>query len=130
MASCQTIKIPARIKVCAGALRFNITLFKRELNAPTDVDVSIEFLEQVQTRAAIVITRGSLNVNNTNIEDVATHLFYIRHIADINSSWIIQHDNEFFRILHDGLNALDNRKFYLQLKCTRRGTTAQEVNFV
>ena len=130
MSSCQRIKIPARIKVCAGDLRFLIELFKRSLNAPDDVDAIITFEQQAQVKAGIVVMKGSLNVNNTNIDDFPTHKFYIRSIADINSSWIIKYAGEFYRILHDGVSLMDNRNFFVELNCVRRGTSDREVNFV
>ena len=130
MATCQRINIPSRIKVCAGDLRFSVILYKRDLSAPTDVDFDISFLPQVTVKAGFVSLRGSLDVNNTNQSTLATHKFYIRYVANINSSWIVELDGEYYRILPDGINPLDNRKFFLELQCVRRGTISKGVNYV
>ncbi len=130
MATCQKINIPARIKVCAGDLRFKIVLYKRDLGAPDDVDFDITFTEQLTVKAGFVALRGSLNVNSTNLQNLPTHKFYIRYLGGINSSWIIELDGEYYKILPDGINPLDGRKFFLELQCVRRGVVTRRVNFV
>lgn len=108
MTTCKTINVP-RPKICAGTMDRRISLLRRDNTyTPIGGGEPVYNFVPISERWAAVQTvagvgQGVARVMGINIEDGATHLFYIRRDPDlepINASetWVSL-DGRYFRLL-------------------------------
>ena len=128
MPKCVQIRRKHR-KVCVGDMRDKIIIETRSIIAP--VSGSVDFTESftdTKTVFAMVETKTGVEIfDGTNLLGIATHLFYIRFIANITFQNWITFKNQKFDIL-DVQNLEERDEFYL-LRCSLRGDETKPVNF-
>lgn len=124
--TCKVIK-RARPRVCIGGMRHKIEISVRTLTAPTNgVDFS-EVLSNTKTVQAMVETVNGKEVfDGTNLIGIATHLFYIRALADQTAEDWVKFKNDYYDILDVTTFSEDDR--FQVLRCNLRGSANKPVN--
>ena len=127
MAKCA-YKRHVSTRVCSGDLHHYITLQSRALQpAPIGGVVSTGFTTVKSVWAFSETTRGTRRFKGVNVEDNATHLFYIRYDADFfpldGDNFFILFDSRRFRILR--VTEADENKLYMVVQCCETGQSSQ-----
>jgi len=109
--------------ICIGDLKHYITIQKRALKSPLDVDFE-ELLTTVASVWAGVKVVGTPSIfDKTNIEEGITHKFYIRYRTDVDiNNWIL-YDNIRYKITLAPKDIYFNKK-YLELSCIFKGSAS------
>jgi SPP1 family predicted phage head-tail adaptor len=128
MGKCKRVDIPSKVIVCAGDLRYPITLHVRDLTPPDNVDFGVTFTTTKTVRAAVVINNPISDVDDTNTNALNTHLFYVRYDSAIDNAYMVEWDSTYYTV--NSIEELDFRKNFLKLICSERGDTAQAVNLI
>lgn len=124
MAKC-TYKRFDKIKICRGDLRHKITILQREQGGIGYNELeATENFSTVQTPwAAVRTVRGTTRFKGININERATHLFYIAYTPSLDA---LEHGNNFiaykdrmYRILDITNQDEDNQFIFFQ--CVERG---------
>lgn len=127
MALCKKIGRPDK-SLCIGDLKKLIEIKYRSILPPAqDVDFGEEFADSIITRASIETVSGVTVFDNTNVETVVTHKFYIRfHPTLTFEDWIRYNDTYYDIIRVENVNQ-ENR--FLVIFANLRGTVTKPVNF-
>ncbi len=126
--SCKIIGIPHR-KICLGDLRHRVILHSRDISAPgfDSVDFGEVYTPIGRAWAAIKTTNGKVRFDGA-AEDVAlTHAVYTRYRVDVTSeSWVELSDGRLLDVVD--FEDLDERREWLLLACTEKGTKEKAAN--
>ena len=87
---CQPIRMKHR-RLCAGDLDRKITIKSRTLSTPLgDVDFEQVFESTKSVWSAVVTVKGRVMFGATQMENPATHIFYVRWINVLTAeSWVV-----------------------------------------
>lgn len=125
MAKCIDVT-PKRKKICVGALRNKIKIFKRVLTSSTTEGVAehsekytlfktlFSSIETIQIR-----TLQTLDGVTIDPELVVTHVFIVRFLATINAEQYIQFKGNNYKILK--VENIDEADRWFRLKANLRG---------
>lgn len=128
MAQCEKIRRQSK-RICIGALNKRITINSRAIGAPvgTEVDFTETFTKRFDTWAMIETIDGKTIFDDTNIERVITHDFFIRYVPNITfQDWIL-YNGKYYDIVRVENFQEDNR-FY-RIRSAIRGDKDLPVNF-
>ncbi len=126
----QCKKIPRKHRqVCIGALNTPIELNNRDIQAPElgGVDFDEAFAATTTVFSLVETKTGVTIFDQSNIERVITHFFYIRFDSTVTQETWIRFDGNFFDI-HNVEN-LDSRSEFLLLRAGLRGPDTIKTNF-
>jgi len=125
MASCERKKIFKK-QLCRGDLRTTIKIVTRTLSPAKMNDISgqetfVDLIVGIQ--CGIETTEGNSKFDKININEKATHLFYVLHSSiyddvEVNNH-MIEHLGEYYRILQITNDNETNQ--YIFFQCTNRG---------
>lgn len=125
---CRPIKTKP-FRVCSGDLKHRITLNTRAITTPTadSVDFGEQFTLEQNVYAMIETANGETVFDQTNIEKVITHKFYIRYISNLTfEDWIVFKGKYYDILTVENLNE-ENR--FMLLNACLRGAVLKPVNF-
>lgn len=129
MAICS-FKSRKDVRICSGDLDRAILIQVRTLVSPEDTDGDVDynetFSEFIVFWSLIETVKGETVFDESNVEQVVTHKFYIRYAPDITfQDWVTYNDKNYKIIDVQNINERD--EFYL-LRCTLRGSSILPVN--
>lgn len=135
MAICKKLK-RTETKVCIGSMNTLIQLKTRSIVPPngSNVDFDENFSTLVSIWAMVETVTGEKIFDDSNIERLITHDFYIRFIPDITfENWVFvpaKYGNvkEFYLDLVKVENINMQNEFY-RLRCAIRGDSTKKVNW-
>lgn len=126
--SVRTINRRPLRKISIGDMRTPAGLYLAVLTASMTVDPVREFKSiQDPWFCSVRTVSGITAFGDSNVEEVVTHIFEGRFIEGTSDDHFIKHDGRFFRIIT--VEDLDERKEFMQLKCTERGIDTLLVNY-
>lgn len=112
-------------RICTGDLNRIIKLKDRTLDAPsTSVDYGHTFTD-VSTWAAVETVKGKDIFAGTNMDQLVSHIFYIRYRELTSEDWL-EYRSQNYDILD--VENLEENNAFLALMCNVRGSTEQPVN--
>ena len=77
-------------KICIGDLKYRITIQLRDIKAPSNIDFSEEYTDIATVWSYVKVISDYFRFDKTNLNDGATHIFYIRYRTDIDiNNWIL-----------------------------------------
>jgi len=130
MAKCDKKRFK-RTLLCAGDLRHKLTLQTRALQylSPDQTSPEEEFKDVLKLSCAVETVSGTSKFAKVNINDDASHLFYVRYsktVADIevNNNFIL-FEGRRMKILEVTNNDEDKR--FIIIQCTERGCSDKEA---
>lgn len=126
--SCNRVNINRKSIVCAGDLRYPITIHVRTIIPPTDVDFDLSLENQKIVKAGVNITSSINDVDGTNTSNIETHSFYIRYDEFATNAYLIEFNNKYYNVT--SIKDVDFQQKFLILNATERGTTSNKVNIV
>lgn len=114
---------------CIGDMKETIVLQTRAITPinSESVDFSEDFATSFTVQASTRTVRGKEIFDGTNIVGSITHEFTIRYNALITQEYWVLFNSERFNILD--VEDLDERHRFMVLRCTDRGTNANQSNF-
>jgi len=128
MSKCIPI-INKKKEVCIGAMNKRIIIQIRTITPPElgGVDCGELITDRRKVWAFIRTVKGETLFNNTSIQRVMTHEFYIRYFSDVTfeKNWI-EYKNEYYDIIDVENINLEN-KYYL-ISANRRGIKSNKAN--
>lgn len=117
------VKINGRKRrICAGDLIHRIGIFDRELlgNVEKKLAYDTSFVGGESVSALILTRGGSQIIDGVSVTVRATHDFYIRYRADLDSQkWII-YNGVIYDIME--IENLEERNEFLRISCIKKGT--------
>lgn len=131
MAKCVCIKHELNI-VETGAMDCYVTIYDRQIIPPqgTDnTDFNIQFVNPYNTWGYFKSRKGILTLDDANIADDVTDLFFMRYNPDIlitSEKWL-QYKDKYFRI--EKVTNLNHDDRFLMLELKERGEDDDEGNF-
>lgn len=130
MAKCSKINIPDN-SICIGDLKHRIEIQARAIQPPPlqDPNYDISFTTVVTVMAAIVTFPKVAQFDESNVEQTASHDFYIRFIPGTtftSENWILLDGVRYNILLVENLHQDDR---FLRLRATLRGSETKRVNF-
>lgn len=126
--ACKKIKRSNR-KVCIGGMNELIELNTRSLTVPeiNSVDFGETFVITNSVYAMIETKIGASVFDQSNIERIVTHFFYIRYDANVTAETWINFRSDLYDIVD--VEDLDARQEFMLLRCVLRGLDTIETNF-
>lgn len=131
MGKCK-IKNLDRVKLCSGDLSNRISIEERQLTPPVLGESSpIEtFIVIKSVWAGVQTVRGTRRFYGVNIENAATHLFFIRNNPELplldGDNYFVLFKNRYFRILRVTDN--DEEEYFTILQCVERGEESKTAS--
>lgn len=132
--SCGVKRIQSK-RLCAGDLRHRISIVRRDLQAglPGSFEPVETFTEISKAWAGIETSSAALNgvrrFDSVNTDELATHLFYVRHTSTLATlepaNHFVEYSGRRFRIL-DVVRAEEARQMVI-IRATERGESEQEA---
>ncbi len=121
-----------KTQVCAGDLRFQIEIQERNLAVPTDpfVDDQVNYGEEFTTLhsvfSMIETPLGVTTFNDVGISTAISHVFYVRHLDDVDAQKWILFDEIRYKIVN--VTNLEARKIFLKIECVESGSQDKDAS--
>jgi len=127
MATCKKLR-RTLTKVCTGALNKRIQIQTRHIKPPVgnSVDYTEEFTNIITTWAMLETVTGVTIFDDTNVEQVVTHDFYIRYIPNVTFEKWILFDEKYYDILR--VENYQENNLYYRIRTNVRGRKEIPVN--
>jgi len=120
----RTSNYSKKLNIRVGDLKHYITLQRRVLEVPINVDFRETYNNIANVWASVVTNNDYLKFNDININEEVTHIFYIRNIDGIDIDVWILYDNQRYKII--SIRDIDFEKKFLELKCNLKGIVSKE----
>lgn len=129
MAICKKI-VREKKRICTGSLKTRIIISLRSIKAPSfnNVDFDEEFNDIRTVWAYCETVSGLTEFDDSNIEEIVTHIFYIRYIPSININTVnwIEHRNKRYKIIT--VENINDENEFLLIKTNSRGLKEFNMN--
>ena len=125
---CTKININNKSIICAGDLRYSITIYMRNIATPQNVDFNFDLSNFKIVKAAVEIIGDTSNVDGSNINDTKTHIFYIRYDNNLSNAYLIKYIDKYYNVI--SIQDVDFKRNFLKLNTVETGTINNEVNLV
>ena len=125
---CNKININNKSMVCIGDLRYSITIYVRGIKTPQNVDFGFDLSNFKIVKAGVNIVGNTADVDGTNINNINTHIFYIRYDINATNAYLIKYIDKYYNVT--SIQEVDFRRKFLRLNAIETGKTNNEVNLL
>lgn len=127
MAICKKLR-RTLTKVCTGSLNKRIQIQTRHIKPPIgdSVDYTEEFTNIITVWAMLETVTGITIFDDTNVEQIVTHDFYIRYIPNVTFEKWILFDEQYYDIIR--VENFQENNLYCLIRTNVRGRKEIPVN--
>jgi len=112
--------------VCIGSMKSLIAIIPRAIS-PDTIGYKELLAGGVQVRALINTKTQTVIMDNVNIDNVVTHIFFIRYGKTVEKNYTLLHDGKYYGVL--GVENLEMENRFLRITAIEKGLTTKAANY-